>query len=110
MSTLNVFLLIRSNWKPLSELVLYSDLVLSLKTIINSLNSSEIINHDFSLSFLANQMAHVTCGGCATTLMYPYGAQSVKCAVCQFVTVIGVCLLHLFVLSIWQQYFVHDDI
>ena len=55
-------------------------------------------------------MAHVTCGGCATTLMYPYGAQSVKCAVCQFVTAIGVCLLHLLVLSIWHQYFVHDDI
>ena len=66
----------------------------------------------------ANQIAHVHCGGCGITLMcvsclpalrasplltrcclhrYAYGAQSIKCAVCNFVTqarrrVCGVCL------------------
>ncbi|KAF3510497.1 hypothetical protein F2Q69_00009206, partial [Brassica cretica] len=34
----------------------------------------------------SNQFAHINCGNCRTTLMYPYGASSVKCAVCQFVT------------------------
>lgn len=29
---------------------------------------------------------HVNCGGCSLMLMYPLGAQSVKCAVCHFVT------------------------
>lgn len=39
-----------------------------------------------------NQVAHINCGNCRTTLMYPYGAPSVKCAVCQFVTNVGVSL------------------
>ncbi|KAL0679445.1 hypothetical protein Bca4012_007426 [Brassica carinata] len=34
----------------------------------------------------SNQFAHINCGNCRTTLMYPYGASSVKCAVYQFVT------------------------
>ncbi len=29
---------------------------------------------------------HVSCGGCGIMLMYPLGAQSVKCSVCHFVT------------------------
>jgi LSD1 subclass zinc finger protein len=29
---------------------------------------------------------HVHCGGCSIMLMYPLGAQSVKCSVCHFVT------------------------
>lgn len=29
---------------------------------------------------------HVQCGGCSIMLMYPLGAQSVKCSVCHFVT------------------------
>jgi LSD1 subclass zinc finger protein len=29
---------------------------------------------------------HVVCGGCSIMLMYPVGAQSVKCSVCHFVT------------------------
>ncbi|KAK2966365.1 hypothetical protein RJ640_021509 [Escallonia rubra] len=33
-----------------------------------------------------HNLAHVNCGNCRTMLMYPYGAQSVKCAVCQHVT------------------------
>ncbi|KAK2975288.1 hypothetical protein RJ640_022737, partial [Escallonia rubra] len=33
-----------------------------------------------------HHLAHVNCGNCRTMLMYPYGAQSVKCAVCQHVT------------------------
>lgn len=39
---------------------------------------------------LAPNMAHVNCGNCHTTLMYPYGAPSVKCAVCQFITNVNV--------------------
>lgn len=38
----------------------------------------------------SNQVAHINCGNCRTTLMYPYGASSVKCAVCQFVTNVNV--------------------
>ena len=34
----------------------------------------------------ANQLGHVVCGGCQITLMYSFGAQSVKCAVCNHVT------------------------
>ena len=34
----------------------------------------------------ANQVAHIVCEGCHITLMYAYGAQSVKCAVCNHVT------------------------
>ncbi|MBA0719962.1 hypothetical protein Golax_007607, partial [Gossypium laxum] len=34
-------------------------------------------------------MAHINCGHCRTTLMYPYGAPSVKCAVCHYVTNVG---------------------
>lgn len=29
---------------------------------------------------------HVQCGGCSIMLMYPLGAQSVKCSVCHYVT------------------------
>ncbi|MBA0724003.1 hypothetical protein Golax_020714 [Gossypium laxum] len=36
-----------------------------------------------------NQIAHINCGHCRTTLMYPYGAPSVKCAICQYVTNVG---------------------
>lgn len=38
----------------------------------------------------ANQVAHVNCGNCRMLLMYQYGARSVKCAVCNFVTSVGV--------------------
>ncbi|KAL6523358.1 hypothetical protein OROGR_016961 [Orobanche gracilis] len=34
----------------------------------------------------APNIAHINCGNCHTTLMYPYGAPSVKCAVCQYIT------------------------
>ncbi|KAF9685519.1 hypothetical protein SADUNF_Sadunf03G0063000 [Salix dunnii] len=37
-----------------------------------------------------NQVAHVNCGSCRMLLMYQYGARSVKCAVCSFVTPVGV--------------------
>lgn len=40
----------------------------------------------------ANQVAHVNCGNCRMLLMYQYGARSVKCAVCNFVTSVGVCI------------------
>lgn len=29
---------------------------------------------------------HVVCGGCSIMLMYPQGAQSVKCSVCHYVS------------------------
>eukprot|EP00192_Tetraselmis_astigmatica_P025635 CAMPEP_0117665306 /NCGR_PEP_ID=MMETSP0804-20121206/9737_1 /TAXON_ID=1074897 /ORGANISM="Tetraselmis astigmatica, Strain CCMP880" /LENGTH=143 /DNA_ID=CAMNT_0005472705 /DNA_START=779 /DNA_END=1210 /DNA_ORIENTATION=+ len=34
----------------------------------------------------SQQLGHVVCGGCHVTLMYAFGAQSVKCALCNFVT------------------------
>ncbi|KAF8104388.1 hypothetical protein N665_0172s0022 [Sinapis alba] len=34
----------------------------------------------------SNQTAHINCGHCRIILMYPYGASSVKRAVCQYVT------------------------
>jgi len=37
----------------------------------------------------ANQLGHIVCSGCSITLMYAYGASSVKCAVCEVVTPIG---------------------
>jgi LSD1 subclass zinc finger protein len=37
----------------------------------------------------AAAVAHINCGGCGMTLMYAYGAQSVKCALCQYVTSIA---------------------
>ena len=40
----------------------------------------------------SSQVAHINCGNCRTTLMYPYGAPSVKCAVCQYVTNAGVSI------------------
>jgi LSD1 subclass zinc finger protein len=42
---------------------------------------------------VSSQVAHVNCGNCRTTLMYPYGAPSVKCAVCQYVTNVGVSII-----------------
>lgn len=37
-----------------------------------------------------NQVTTINCGNCHITLMYPVGAPSVKCAVCQFITHTGV--------------------
>ncbi|OEL13089.1 Protein LOL3 [Dichanthelium oligosanthes] len=37
-----------------------------------------------------NNIAHVNCGHCQITLMYPYGAHSVKCAICNHITATGV--------------------
>ncbi|KAI4297547.1 hypothetical protein L6164_037432 [Bauhinia variegata] len=34
----------------------------------------------------ASNVAHIHCGNCRTTLMYPCGAPSVKCAVCHYIT------------------------
>ncbi|KAL5223844.1 hypothetical protein ABZP36_010483 [Zizania latifolia] len=36
-----------------------------------------------------SSIAHVNCGQCQTVLMYPYGAPSVKCAICNFITNTG---------------------
>ncbi|TYK13370.1 vacuolar protein sorting-associated protein 2-like protein 2 [Cucumis melo var. makuwa] len=35
-------------------------------------------------------VAHVNCGNCRTTLVFPYGAPSVKCAICHYVTNVGI--------------------
>ncbi|KAF7120311.1 hypothetical protein RHSIM_Rhsim13G0177700 [Rhododendron simsii] len=43
------------------------------------------------LFFSEHQVGQVKCGSCAVLLMYPYGAQSVKCSSCRFVTEIRVC-------------------
>ncbi|TXG47385.1 hypothetical protein EZV62_026679 [Acer yangbiense] len=46
----------------------------------------------FNLSiihFSAHQVGQVKCGSCTVLLMYPYGASSVKCSSCHFVTEIG---------------------
>lgn len=51
----------------------------------------------WNLTAQANQVAHVNCGNCRTTLMYPYGASSVKCAVCQFVSNVNVSVLCSFI-------------
>lgn len=48
----------------------------------------------------ANQVAHVNCGNCRMLLMYQYGARSVKCAVCNFVTSVGVSTTNEFLLYI----------
>lgn len=37
----------------------------------------------------ANRLGHLVCGNCNITLMYAHGAQSVKCAVCQYVTAVS---------------------
>ncbi|EKX34781.1 hypothetical protein GUITHDRAFT_119092 [Guillardia theta CCMP2712] len=34
----------------------------------------------------AGYMAHISCGGCKTQLMYPRTAESVKCALCNHIT------------------------
>lgn len=38
------------------------------------------------LCFQVPVYGHVQCGGCSIMLMYPLGAQSVKCSVCHWVT------------------------
>lgn len=43
-----------------------------------------------------NQVAHVNCGNCRTTLVFPYGAPSVKCAICHYVTNVGVSIIPFF--------------
>ncbi|URE42007.1 LSD1 zinc finger domain containing protein [Musa troglodytarum] len=35
------------------------------------------------------KVAYVNCGQCRTRLMYPYGAPSVKCSICQSITNVG---------------------
>ena len=37
----------------------------------------------------ANQVGHLICNCCQITLMYAWGAQSVKCAVCNHITPIN---------------------
>ncbi|KAF5787616.1 putative transcription factor Znf-LSD family [Helianthus annuus] len=46
--------------------------------------------HIVNLAQVANQLAQVNCGNCRTTLTYPYGAPSVKCAIFQYITNVNV--------------------
>lgn len=50
-----------------------------------------VLSHRESNKFLSsiNQFATVRCGSCQMALMYPYGAPSVKCAVCHYITNVG---------------------
>jgi len=59
--------------------MLYEDIIY----IIN-LSSHSIFVHS-----AVSSIAHVNCGQCQTVLMYPYGAPSVKCAICNFITNVG---------------------
>ncbi|THG17465.1 hypothetical protein TEA_006855 [Camellia sinensis var. sinensis] len=62
----------------------------------NVLRNGDVSAHMWRLPYMAyvytwgykssNQLAHVNCGNCRTTLMYPYGAPSVKCAICHYIT------------------------
>ena len=54
-----------------------------------------------SVHHAVSSIAHVNCGQCQTVLMYPYGASSVKCAICNFITNIGVCQYLLWISSCW---------
>ncbi|CAG7864011.1 unnamed protein product, partial [Brassica rapa] len=50
-------------------------------------NQTRVLNNARVLHLESeNQVTHVNCGSCRMLLMYHYGARSVKCAVCSFVT------------------------
>lgn len=51
-------------------------------------HTHEYVGHDMTCgsSLQANQIGHIVCGCCHITLMYAFGAASVKCAVCNTVT------------------------
>ena len=48
--------------------------------------SNCIISQHHVCGLQANQIGHIVCGSCRTTLMYAFGAASVKCQVCNAVT------------------------
>lgn len=62
-------------------------------------------------SFSAHELGQVKCGSCAVLLMYQFGASSVRCSSCCFVTEIGVSvillqkLLGVYDLGIISQFF-----
>lgn len=56
----------------------------------------------FGCLLLAPNIAHINCGNCHTTLMYPYGAPSVKCAVCQYITNVNVSTLTCLSICYWK--------
>lgn len=51
-----------------------------------------------------SSIAHLNCGQCQTVLMYPYGAPSVKCAICNFITNTGVRLFLFTGYLCWKCY------
>ncbi|KAL8265241.1 hypothetical protein R6Q59_023371 [Mikania micrantha] len=46
----------------------------------------QILSVIFLILKVSNQLAQVSCANCRTMLMYPFGAPSVKCAVCHYIT------------------------
>lgn len=62
------------------------DAVSSVCLLLNNLHCFFCLGDSEKAS---NQYAHVNCGNCRTMLMYPSGAPSVKCAICQFITNVG---------------------
>jgi LSD1 subclass zinc finger protein len=63
-----------------------------------------VLRMKFLCTVTANQVAHVNCGNCRMLLMYQYGARSVKCAVCNFVTSVGVSIIYfLFLILIYMH-------
>lgn len=50
----------------------------------------DIIVCSDTFSFSAHEVGQVKCGSCAVLLMYQFGAASVRCSSCSFVTEIGV--------------------
>ena len=58
-----------------------------------------------------SNVAHVNCGNCRTTLMYPYGAPSVKCAVCHYITNVNVSIPEsLFIFQICHSFFLMPNL
>lgn len=64
-----------------------SELQIGMKLIYWNLSWSWMVLFGGS----ANQIAHLTCGQCRTTLMHPPGASTVQCATCRYVNHVRVC-------------------
>jgi LSD1 subclass zinc finger protein len=64
-----------------------SELQIGMKLIYWNLSWSWMVLFGRS----ANQIAHLTCGQCRTTLMHPPGASTVQCATCRYVNHVRVC-------------------
>lgn len=78
-------------WKVLNHKRPVMKFRFSAKFFFSMLNCYYLSHYFVCMNIVtANQVAHVNCGNCKMLLRYPYGARSVKCAVCSFVTLVGV--------------------